>query len=196
MKVSDYIAGVVGRFNPFVVQGGAAVHMIDSLQRGGHRYVCCAHEQAAGFAADGYAKVMGLGVAVTTCGPGATNLLTAAASAYFERVPVLYLVGQQHGFQELDLPAIFKEVTHCALRVSDPNTLRGALDVALFTAQKARGPVLLNIFDEVYRADIPHKSTAVMPNPYQPPRSELIFAKKRASLPTEMDWTETKTVNP
>src|SRR3990167_9696158 len=103
MKASDYIAQVIGSYCPFVVQGGAAVHLIDSLARGGFRYVCTAHEQAAGFAADGYAKVKGLGVAITTCGPGATNLMTAAASSYCERVPVLYLVGQQHVFQELDV---------------------------------------------------------------------------------------------
>ena len=89
MKASDYIASVIGGYCPFVVQGGAAVHLIDSLARGGHRYVCCAHEQAAGMAADGYAKMRGLGVAITTCGPGATNVMTAAASAFFEHVPVL-----------------------------------------------------------------------------------------------------------
>lgn len=158
MKVSDYIAGVIGSYCPFVVQGGAAVHMIDSLPR----YICCAHEQGAGFAADGYAKKKGLGVAVTTCGPGATNLLTAAASAYFESVPVLYLVGQQHGFQELDVVGMFKSVTHYAECVTSSEDLPAMLDEALNTAIKTLGPVLLNIFDEVY-----HGTTNEVPKPFR-----------------------------
>lgn len=153
MKISDYIASVVGPYHPFVVQGGAAVHLIDSLARGGHKYVCAAHEQAAGFAADGFAKVKGLGVAVTTCGPGATNLTTPAASAFFEGVPVLYLVGQQHVFQEMDVVGMFRGVTQYAKQVTDPKTLPNDLDDALALAVSSRGPVLLNIFDEVYYAE-------------------------------------------
>ena len=179
MKVSDYIASVIGAYNPFVVQGGAAVHMIDSLARGGHKYVCCAHEQGAAFAADGYAKIKGLGVAVTTCGPGATNLLTAAASAYFENVPVLYLVGQQHGFQELDIVGMFKSVTHYAKQVTDPETMALELATAVGLACERRGPVLLNIFDEVYRADAQLEVHHFNPRQYQPPQTDLIYSKPR-----------------
>lgn len=180
MKVSDYIAQVVGRFNPFVVQGGAAVHMIDSLSKGGFPFVCCAHEQAAGFAADGYGKVKGLGVAVTTCGPGATNLLTAAASAYFENAPVLYLVGQQHGFQELDVVGMFKSVAF-ARQVTEPWRLPHDLDAALYSC-RVGVPAILNIFDEVYRAEINEAPLNFHPNPYREPQTDLIFAKKRSSF--------------
>lgn len=181
MKVSDYLAGVVGSFHPFVVQGGAAVHMIDSLARGGHSYTCMAHEQAAGFAADGYAKIKGLGVAVTTCGPGATNLLTAAASAFCEGVPVLYLVGQQHVFQELDVVGMFKPVTRYAKQVTDKNTLVNDLNWAL--GLTIHGPVLLNIFDEVYYADILDTPGRFHPKSWAAPKpSEMIFGNKRNSV--------------
>ena len=155
MKVSDYIAGVIGAHHPFVVQGGAAIHMIDSLARGGHKFTCSAHEQAAGMAADGYAKVKGFGVAGTTCGPGATNLLTAAASAWFERVPVLYLVGQQHDFQEIDVMRVFARFVKYGVLVENPKGIPASLEKAIEACQDGEpGPVILNIFDEVYRAEI------------------------------------------
>lgn len=195
MKVSDYIAQVIGRYHPFVVQGGAAVHLIDSLARGGHKYVCTAHEQAAGFAADGYAKIKGLGVVVTTCGPGATNLLTAAASAYFERVPVLYMVGQQHVFQEIDVVGMFRLVTRFCKQVIDPRTLSTTLEAALMATRE--GPVLLNIFDEVYYADID-----AVPPPFHadawtaPPVTNMIFGNKRSILPPGRNIETDNSINP
>lgn len=196
MKVSEYLAAVIGGYCPFVVQGGAAVHLIDSVARAGHRYVCCAHEQAAGFAADGYAKVRGLGVAITTCGPGATNLLTAAASAYFERVPVLYLVGQQHVFQEMDLVSMFRPVTRYAKQVTDPETVPAELAHALRATRG--GPVMLNIFDEVYYSEI----TPFFPGPdefkappWSPSPADHIFGNKRNAL-TEVAFEEKTVVNP
>ncbi len=180
MKVTDYIAGVIGSYHPFVVQGGAAVHMIDSLARGGHDYTCCAHEQAAGFAADGYAKVKGLGVAITTCGPGATNLLTAAASAYCERVPVLYLVGQQHEFQELPIVEMFKPVTVFARQVREKENLVSDLNWALGVS--IHGPVLLNIFDEVYYSDILDTPGRIFPKSWARPIAEKIFGNARNAV--------------
>lgn len=198
MKLSDYIASVIGAHHPFVVQGGATVHLIDSLARAGHPYVCAAHEQAAGFAADGYAKIRGLGVAVTTCGPGATNLVTAAASSYFERVPVLYLVGQQHVFQEIDVIGIFRPVTKFAKQISDPSTLADDLNDALAFAQRfPQGPVLLNIFDEVYYADREIEAMpAVKINAYYPPYSDFIFGNQRSRIRLDQPFGDNGTVNP
>jgi len=196
MKASDYIASVIGGYCPFVVQGGAAVHLIDSLARGGHRYVCCAHEQAAGMAADGYAKMRGLGVAITTCGPGATNVMTAAASAFFERVPVLYLVGQQHVFQEMDVVGMSRGVSAFAKQVTDPATLVDDLWAALNATHT--GPALLNIFDEVYYADINDSFRArFSPGAWAPPVVGHIFGNQRAVLPdNEMIWIASGSVNP
>ena len=196
MKASDYIAQVVGAYHPFVVQGGAAIHLIDSLARGGHQYVCCAHEQAAGFAADGFAKMRGFGVAVTTCGPGATNLLTAAASAFFEHVPVLYLVGQQHGFQELDVIGMFSSVTRFAKQVENPLMLAPDLEQAIELATSGSGPVLLNIFDEVYRAEISDQLVVPRLVSWQAPGNTVVFSKPRARLPTAMPLLASASINP
>lgn len=193
-KASDYIAQVIGGYSPFVVQGGAAVHLIDSLARGGFKYICTAHEQAAGFAADGYAKKKGLGVAISTCGPGATNLVTAAASAFFENVPVLYLVGQQHVFQEIDVVSIFKPVTRFARQVTSVATLAGDLAEALLATYE--GPALLNIFDEVYYADIKEEPLLVGIGSWTEPASPHIFGNPRNALPSDKNWDTRGSVNP
>ncbi len=77
----------------------------------------CIHEQGAGFAAEGYARITGKsGVAFATSGPGATNLITPIGSCYFDSVPTMFITGQvntyeykydkpvrQIGFQETDI---------------------------------------------------------------------------------------------
>ena len=79
----------------FCVSGGACLHLIHGIeQTEGIELVCPQNEQAAGFAADAYARLRGLGCALATSGPGATNLATPVAASYYDSVPVLYLTGQ------------------------------------------------------------------------------------------------------
>ena len=56
----------------------------------------CHHEQAAAIAAEAYGRVhpCGIGVAMVTSGPGATNAITAVAGAWIESVPLLIISGQ------------------------------------------------------------------------------------------------------
>ena len=68
----------------------AAIH--DALYDSSIRHVLVRHEQAAGFMADGYARVSGRpGVCLTTAGPGATNAATAIAAAYTDSVPIVLI---------------------------------------------------------------------------------------------------------
>ena len=78
------------------------------------RHILVRHEQGAGHAADGYARASGrLGVALATSGPGATNLVTAIATAHMDSVPTLFITGNvgrellgRDGFQEADITGI------------------------------------------------------------------------------------------
>src|SRR5699024_12692656 len=66
----------------FGYPGGAALHIYDEFFRQNVHHVLARHEQGAGHMADGYARVAGqVGVAVTTSGPGATNIVNAVATA-------------------------------------------------------------------------------------------------------------------
>ena len=73
MKVSDWIAEFLkskGLEYTFGVQGGAVTHLLDSCARLGPTPIFCHHEQAAAFAAGGYARVRGYGACIATTGPG------------------------------------------------------------------------------------------------------------------------------
>ena len=99
MKLTDYIANFLaarGVTHAFGMSGGAAVHMFDSIDRHPRmKIVSMTHEQCAAMAADGYARASGrLGVAVTTSGPGATNLLTGTCCSYYDSVPTLMLTAR------------------------------------------------------------------------------------------------------
>ncbi len=99
MKLSDFIAQFLyeqGIKHVFVVSGGAIIHCVDSVARHPDiSYVCVAHEQAAGAAADAYSRIgPALGTAMVTSGPGATNLTTSICNAYFDSIPVLFICGQ------------------------------------------------------------------------------------------------------
>ncbi|MVB10028.1 3D-(3,5/4)-trihydroxycyclohexane-1,2-dione hydrolase [Caprobacter fermentans] len=174
MKVSDYIAAFLagtGCEYVFGYPGGAVTHLIDSLYRTpGIRLIGCCHEQAAAFAAEGYARRKGApGVAMATSGPGATNLITGIGSAYFDSVPVVYLTGQvntyeykgrkklrQLGFQETDIVSIAAPVTKYAVRVTDPMEIRRELEKSMRIAVSGRpGPVLLDLPMDLQREDVP-----------------------------------------
>lgn len=118
------------------------------------------HEQAAGFAAEGYARESGnFGVAIATSGPGATNLMTAIGSCYFDSIPALFITGQvntenlkkhenirQEGFQETDVAAIVKTITKYAVLVKDPLDVIYELEKAYYIMKEGRqGPVLVDI---------------------------------------------------
>lgn len=173
MKVSDYIALYLERqgvTHVFELVGGMITFLLDSLhQKTSIKIVSMHHEQGAGFAAEGSGRMSGYpGVAMATSGPGATNLLTAIGSCYFDSVPTVFITGQvnrheqkgnrpirQLGFQETDIVSMALPVTKAAWLVNDPEDLPRLLDAAFALACSGRpGPVLLDIPMDVQRAEI------------------------------------------
>lgn len=173
MKLSNVVAEFLaeqGIKHAFVVSGGASLHLIHSIaETPGTSYVCPQHEQAGAMAADGYARASGgLGCAVATSGPGATNLITGICSSYYDSVPVLFLTGQvatfrakgdtgvrQIGFQETDTVDICRSITKYAVTIRDPYRIRYELQKAVAIAKSGRpGPVLVDIPDDLQRMDI------------------------------------------
>lgn len=177
MKLTDYIVTFLIRKNitdVFGYPGGVICHFIDSLSKypeiQGHINY---HEQASAFAACGYAQEMGLpGVAYATSGPGATNLVTGIANAYFDSIPTIFLTGQvdtyalkgslklrQKGFQECDVVGMVRPITKYAVRVDDPLKIRYELEKAYYMATSGNpGPVLLDLPADVQRSFIEEDS--------------------------------------
>lgn len=172
MKVSDYIVQFLVEQKidkVFGYIGGAVAHFYDSLDKNANiEIVNTIHEQGAGFAAEGYARVTGkTGVATATSGPGATNLITPIGSCFFDSVPTLFITGQvntyeykydqpvrQIGFQETDIVSIIKPITKYAVMVDDLANLRYELEKCHFLSQEGRkGPVLIDIPMNIQRSE-------------------------------------------
>jgi acetolactate synthase-1/2/3 large subunit len=173
MQASDWIAETLvaqGVDTVYEVIGGMIANFIDALHRDGRvRIVSCHHEQAAGFSAEGHARMTGVpGVAMATSGPGAINLLTAIGSCHFDSVPAVFITGQvnrseqkgerpirQLGFQETDIAAMAAPIAKAAWRVANIEELPERVLAAFELARAGRpGPVLVDIPMDLQRVDV------------------------------------------
>jgi acetolactate synthase-1/2/3 large subunit len=169
MKLSDYVIQFVanqGVKHVFLVTGGGAMHLNESLSRCARlEPVCNSHEQASAIAAENYAKATNhLGVCLVTTGPGGTNAVTGVAGAWLDSTPVLFISGQvkrsdrmfhpdgsprgmrQLGVQEVDIVSIVRPITKYAITVTEPSSIRFHLENALHEAVTGRpGPVWVDI---------------------------------------------------
>lgn len=194
MKVSDYIVSFLEEKGVRIVFGyigGMITHLVDSIATNPNiRFVQVYHEQTAAIAAEGYACGSGgIGVAISTSGPGATNMLTGIADAYFDSIPVIYITGQvntyeykydkpvrQMGFQETDVVSIVTPVTKYAALVDDAANIRYELEKAYAIALEGRpGPVLLDIPMNIQRAEICVETL----NSYSHPARQASFDKEQ-----------------
>ena len=173
IKLADYLINRLAEYGieeVFQVYGAATGHLVDAFVRAkGIRYIAPFHEQACGFAAEGYAKVNGnFGVAMATSGPGGQNLATCAGNCYFDSVPCLFITGQikqqfmrpdksirQIGFQESDMVGLMSTVTKYSVMVTKPEDIRYQLEKCIHIMKSGRpGPVHLDIPIDIAKAMI------------------------------------------
>jgi acetolactate synthase-1/2/3 large subunit len=139
----------------FGYQGGKVIPIFDVLYTEPTiKVIVPRHEQGAGHAADGYARATKKpGVILATSGPGATNLVTALATAYYDSIPLVAITGQVEtyligtdAFQEADITGITYPVTKHNYLVKDVKDLARTVKEAFFIATTGRpGPVLIDI---------------------------------------------------
>ena len=145
----------------FEVIGGMIALVIDAMYRKTRiNIISMHHEQAAGFAAEGFSRIANRpSVALATSGPGATNLVTAIGSCYFDSVPVLFLTGQvnrneqkkrkkirQLGFQETDIVSVTRPICKKSYMAQSASHLEALLPHAFKTLDEGRkGPVVLDV---------------------------------------------------
>jgi acetolactate synthase-1/2/3 large subunit len=162
----------------FGLPGGANLPTYDAFVDGGLRHILVRHEAGGGHAAEGYAKATGkVGVAFATSGPGATNLITPICDAMMDSVPVVFITGQVRtellgtdGFQEADTIGITMPIVKHSFMIQDPLEIPRAIHEAFFLARSGRpGPVLVDIPQDLSRAEIPYEPVADVRLPgYQP----------------------------
>jgi acetolactate synthase-1/2/3 large subunit len=127
------------------------------------KHVLVRHEQGASHMADGYARAGGgVGVAMATSGPGATNLVTGIATAMMDSVPMVCITGQvpskligYDAFQETDITGITLPITKHSYLVTRVEDIMPAMKEAFVLAKSGRpGPVLVDITKDAQQAKI------------------------------------------
>ena len=162
----------------FGLPGGANLPTYDAFYDAGIRHILVRHEAGGGHAAEGYAKATGkVGVALGTSGPGATNLVTPICDAMMDSVPVVFLTGQVRtellgtdGFQEADTIGITMPIVKHSFMIQHPLEIPRTIHEAFHLARTGRpGPVVVDIPQDLSRADIPYEPVTDVHLPgYQP----------------------------
>lgn len=133
----EYIFGIPGEEN---------LDLLDSLSRSSIKLIVTRHEQAAGFMAATYGRLTGkAGVAMATLGPGATNLVTAAAYAQLGAMPMVMITGQkpikiskQGRFQIVDVVGMMYPLTKYACQIQGADSIAAHVKEAFRVAEEER----------------------------------------------------------
>ena len=138
----------------FGYPGGAILPAYDALKHSKIHHVLVRHEQGATHMADGYARASGgVGVAVATSGPGATNMVTGIATAMLDSSPIVCVTGQvgskligSDAFQETDITGVTLPITKHNYLVTHASEVARTIREAFYVARSGRpGPVLIDI---------------------------------------------------
>jgi acetolactate synthase-1/2/3 large subunit len=145
----------------FGYPGGAILPVYDALGKSKLHHILVRHEQGATHMADGYARATGgVGVAMATSGPGATNMVTGIATAMLDSSPVVCITGQvsskllgSDAFQEIDITGITMPITKHNVVVSRAEDIARTVREAFIIANTGRpGPVLVDITKDAQQA--------------------------------------------
>lgn len=146
----------------FGYPGAAICPFYDELLSSEIRHILVRHEVNGGHSASGYARMTGKpAVCVATSGPGATNLITAIATAYMDSIPLVVITGQVNSdqigrdvFQEADITGSAEPFVKHSFLVKDPEELCMDFKKAFYIAGSGRpGPVLIDIPMDVQKME-------------------------------------------
>ena len=142
----------------FGLPGGVVIPLFDEILNGNFRFILARHEQGAAHMADGYARATGgVGVCLSTSGPGATNLVTGVATANIDSSAVVAFTGQvtratigTDAFQEVDIIGCSASVTKYNMQVRKASEIPRAVKTAFQIASTGRrGAVLVDLPKDV-----------------------------------------------
>ncbi len=144
----------------FGIPGEENLDLLDSLSRSKIRLILTRHEQAAGFMAATYGRLTGkAGVCLATLGPGATNLVTAAAYAQLGAMPMVMVTGQkpvksskQGHFQIVDVVDMMRPLTKYTRQIVSGDAIPSRVREAFRIAEEERpGAAHLELPEDVAR---------------------------------------------
>jgi acetolactate synthase-1/2/3 large subunit len=162
----------LGTKHVFGYPGGAILPIYDALGKSKLHHILVRHEQGATHMADGYARASGgVGVAMATSGPGATNMVTGIATAMLDSSPVVCITGQvsskllgSDAFQEVDITGITMPITKHNVVVTRAEDVARTIREAFVIAQSGRpGPVLVDITKDAQQSSCDYNFDAAAP---------------------------------
>jgi|TARA_B110000259_G_scaffold2368_1_gene2810 acetolactate synthase-1/2/3 large subunit len=164
IRLADYVINFLEEKKietVFTVSGGGSIFLCDALYKAKKlKYISCHHEQAAAYAAEGYARQKNsIGCSIVTTGPGGTNAVSGVSCCWVDSIPMVFISGQvyldqtvsntgirQIGVQETNIIPIVESNTKFSVIIQNPNTIRYNLEKAFYIAQEGRpGPVWIDI---------------------------------------------------
>ncbi|HUP08004.1 MAG TPA: acetolactate synthase large subunit [Caldimonas sp.] len=174
----------------FGIPGEENLDVVEALRRSKIELVITRHEQAAGFMAATYGRLTGKpGVCITTLGPGALNLSTAAAFAHVGAMPMVMVTGQkgilssrQARFQIVDIVAAMKPLTKLAHQIVSTGTIPTLVREAFRVAEDERpGPVLLELPEDIAGEECASVPT-IPPHPLERPIASSAMIDRAAAM--------------
>lgn len=166
MKASDLFVKALeneGVKYIFGVPGEENLDFLESIRGSRIELILTRHEQGAGFMAATYGRLTGrVGVCLATLGPGATNLVTAAAYAQLGGMPMMMITGQkpvkkskQGQFQILDVVEMMKPISKFTKQIVNGNTIAVNVREAVRLAQEERpGAVHIELPEDIAAEEV------------------------------------------
>ncbi len=180
----------------FTLCGGHIQAIYDGCVDESIRVVDVRHEQTAGHAADGYARVSRRpGVCAVTAGPGVTDVVTAVANAQRAGVPLVCIGGagplaltDMGSLQDMDAVTLMKPITKASLRVAETRRIEEYIESAFRIAQSGvPGPVFLELPLDVLMNTASESNDARPPAPPQRPGPSATELEQAAKLLAEAE---------
>jgi TPP-dependent 2-oxoacid decarboxylase len=170
MKLCDYIfkrLGELGIGDVFCIPGESVQEMYHSLLRSQLQSVLLSHEPCAGYAADAYSRLKGLGAVLVSYGVGSLNLVNAVGQAYAESSPLIVLSGGPGVAERKKYPLlhhkvrtfqtsqnVFDEITAMSIIIESPANAAVLLERAFQTALRYKKPVYIEIPRDICNCEI------------------------------------------
>jgi indolepyruvate decarboxylase len=174
LKASEYLLERLADYDVdhiFGIPGDYIVPFFADAEGSGIHVVTTTHEPSAGYAADAYARMKGLGVAVATWGVGALNMLNAAAQAFAERSPTLFISGApeiqgrssdrllHHEVRDWDTQfRVYREVTCASVNLTDQSQVCEQIDAVLDDVMRLKKPGYIEIPRDVSKSNVEKRS--------------------------------------
>lgn len=176
----------------FTLCGGHIQAIYDGCLDEGIRVIDVRHEQTAGHAADGYARITGnVGVCAVTAGPGVTNVVTAVANAQRAGVPIVVLGGagpsqlsDKGSLQDMNHVELMRPITKWSVRISETERIGEYMDAAFRVAQAGvPGPVFLELpLDVLMGFGQPLRTQTLIPILHSRPSGNSSTAQNAADM--------------